>query len=89
LVGAERTRLSASLEEAMKNIDSEERAFRGGSWRGASTYCRASYRGRGTPGHRSIYLGFRVVLSPPQDRISLPSSVLPSNGFPLSSSSGQ
>jgi len=45
----------------MKNIDDEECAFRGGSWCYASTYCRASYRGRLDPSHRGYDLGFRVV----------------------------
>ena len=73
----------------MKNIDDEERAFRGGSWSRSSADCRASYRDGYSPVSRLDRLGFRVVLSPPQDRSSLPSSVLPSNGFPLSSSSDQ
>ena len=71
----------------MKNIDNEDRAYRGGSWLNASTNCRASNRSRYDPSDRDNGLGFRVVLSPPQR--PLPSSVLPSNGFPLSSSSGQ
>jgi len=45
----------------MKNIDDEDRAFRGGSWNDSSTYCRASYRFRGTPGDRDDRLGFRVI----------------------------
>ena len=71
----------------MKNTKNEDCAFRGGSWYNASTYCRASYRLWFVPSYRDDNLGFRVVLSPPQR--PLPSSVLPSNGFPLSSSSGQ
>ena len=63
----------------MKNIENEPRALRGGSWSYSSPYCRASYRGWFTPVNRLVLLGFRVVLSPPQDRVSLPSSVLPSN----------
>jgi len=73
----------------MKNIEDEYRAFRGGSWSRESAYCRASIRYGSTPDYRNGNLGFRVVLSSPQDRSSLPSSVLLSNGFPLSSSSGQ
>ena len=42
------------------------RARRGGSWDGASTNCRASYRNRDEPAYRVNYLGFRVVLSSPQ-----------------------
>jgi len=72
----------------VKNIEDEYRAIRGGSWDLSSANCRASSRW-GTPDLRNDDLGFRVVLSPPQDRSSLPSSVLPSNGFPLSSSSDQ
>jgi len=59
----------------MKNIDSEERASRGGSWyyenedrayRGGSWYydsglCRASYRDGVEPGYRNVNIGFRVV----------------------------
>jgi len=71
------------------NIDNEDRALRGGSWFFAAGFCRASLRFRCGPGGRRIHFGFRVALSSPQDRSSLPSSVLPSNGFPLSSSSGQ
>jgi len=63
----------------MKNIENEPRAIRGGSWHYSSTYCRASDRGWYAPDCRAGFLGFRVVLSPPQDRVSLPSSVLPSN----------
>jgi len=63
----------------MKNIENEPRAFRGGSWCYATRDCRASYRCGHGPGYRVIYIGFRVALSSPQDRVSLPSSVLPSN----------
>jgi len=45
----------------MKNIDDEECALRGGSWYDSSTDCRASDRGRLTPGRRGDALGFRVV----------------------------
>ena len=45
----------------MKNIDNEERALRGGSWRNVTWNCRASNRSRGTPDYRIDYLGFRVV----------------------------
>ena len=65
----------------MKNIENEPRAFRGGSWCYATRDCRASYRCGHGPGYRVIYIGFRVALSSPQDRVSLPSSVLPSNSL--------
>jgi len=71
----------------VKNIDNEHHAYRGGSWHDASANCRASFRNWNPPDNRYYNLGFRVVLSPPQDRVSLPSSVLPSNGFPPGSSS--
>ena len=71
----------------MKNIDNEHHAFRGGSWVSDARFCRASSRFRNPPVARYDSLGFRVVLSSPQDRVSLPSSVLPSNGFPPGSSS--
>ena len=45
----------------MKNIDDEDRAFRGGSWCDASSYCRASYRFRYDPSNRNYFLGFRVL----------------------------
>ena len=45
----------------MKNIDNEERAFRGGSWDCASSFCRASNRCWRPPDSRHFYLGFRVV----------------------------
>jgi len=63
----------------MKNIDDEDRAFRGGSWNYATGLCHASFRFGFVPGDRDDYLGFRVALSSPQDRSSLPSSVLPSD----------
>jgi len=63
----------------MKNIENEPRAFRGGSGRCSSIYCRAAFPNRNEPGLRCDFLGFRVALSSPQDRVSLPSSVLPSN----------
>mgnify|MGYP001309498213 CR=1 FL=1 len=45
----------------MKNIDDEDRAFRGGSWRYGSTYCRASDRYGVAPDNRYDYFGFRVL----------------------------
>ena len=36
--------------------------FRGGSWGNSARYCRVSYRGGYYPGHRSSYLGLRLVL---------------------------
>jgi len=65
----------------VKNIDNEPRALRGGSWSNDSWCCRASFRFRNTPDFRFDFLGFRVALSSPQDRVSLPSSVLPSNSL--------
>ena len=55
------------------------RAIRGGSWSHESSSCRASYRDRLTPDDRDVSLGFRVVLSPPQDFLpsSLPSFLTP------------
>jgi hypothetical protein len=61
----------------------EHRALRGGSWSLGASDCRASDRSRSTPGGRYFNLGFRVVLSPPQDRF--PSAISPSNSLPLSS----
>ena len=42
------------------------RVFRGGSWGGLASVCRAAYRDRGRPGYRNRYryLGFRVGLFP-------------------------
>jgi len=62
----------------MKNIENEDRAFRGGSWGRTSIYCRAANRISYEPGYRFVYLGFRVALSSPQR--PLPSAVLPSYG---------
>jgi formylglycine-generating enzyme required for sulfatase activity len=45
----------------VKNIEDEDRAFRGGSWDRASSWCRASNRDRFAPDDRDYYLGFRVV----------------------------
>ena len=39
------------------------RVRRGGSWHGDAWNVRSAYRGRDDPGLRSIYLGFRPVLS--------------------------
>jgi len=66
----------------VKNIEDEYRAIRGGSWDLSSANCRASSRW-GTPDLRNDDLGFRVVLSSPQDRF--PSAISPSNSLPLSS----
>ena len=40
------------------------RVFRGGSWGGSGRYCRSADRGRFTPGFRSDFVGFRLVLGP-------------------------
>ena len=40
------------------------RVLRGGSWNGNARYCRPARRDRGSPGFRSIILGFRVALAP-------------------------
>ena len=45
----------------MKNIDDEDRAFRGSSWFDSSADCRASCRFRNVPSRRDYDLGFRVV----------------------------
>jgi formylglycine-generating enzyme required for sulfatase activity len=66
-------------EESVRN---DVRALRGGSWGSDSWLCRASRRYWGPPGFRSDLLGFRVVLSSPQDAF-LPSSVSPSYRLPL------
>jgi len=66
-----------------EDVKDEERAFRGGSWCYASSVCRASFRLWSPPVFRCRSLGFRVVLSSPQDRF--PSAISPSNSLPLSS----
>ncbi len=40
------------------------RVLRGGGWNSNAWYCRVSYRGSNSPGSRSSYNGFRVVLLP-------------------------
>jgi len=40
------------------------RVFRGGSWYGDASDCRAATRFRDTPGNRDDYLGFRPALVP-------------------------
>ena len=37
------------------------RVLRGGSWGGGAGYCRSAVRGRGSPGGRIFYLGFRLL----------------------------
>lgn len=36
------------------------RVYRGGSWHNYAVHCRSGDRGRGLPGHRNDYLGFRL-----------------------------
>jgi formylglycine-generating enzyme required for sulfatase activity/serine/threonine protein kinase len=45
----------------------ESRVIRGGSWRALPVYCRSAFRSGYERGHRTIVIGFRVVLvvSPP------------------------
>jgi formylglycine-generating enzyme required for sulfatase activity len=50
----------------MGGIKSEDRVFRGGSWLNPAKFCRSSSRAFDDPSHRSNYVGFRVVLFPPQ-----------------------
>jgi formylglycine-generating enzyme required for sulfatase activity len=40
------------------------RLIRGGDWYSNASVCRSSYRGDRSPGFRSYYIGFRVVLAP-------------------------
>jgi len=42
-------------------VKNEDRAYRGGSWYDASSYCRASFRNWNPPDNRYYNLGFRVV----------------------------
>jgi formylglycine-generating enzyme required for sulfatase activity len=51
-----------SLGKKVKN-DDRQRVLRGGSWSSNPRYCRSAFRLRGSPGGRSIYLGFRAVCS--------------------------
>jgi len=39
------------------------RVSRGGSWSDGPGNCRAALRGKNDPGHRGVYVGFRVVLN--------------------------
>jgi len=59
--------------------DTKARAYRGGSWLNTAWYCRASSRYWIEPGFRNLILGFRLVLSSPQDFLqsSLPSFLTP------------
>ncbi len=43
------------------------RVLRGGSWNNHATYCRCASRDSSTPDLRNLGLGFRLVLSPPED----------------------
>jgi formylglycine-generating enzyme required for sulfatase activity len=40
------------------------RVLRGGYWDGYAQYCRSAYRGRGGPGGRNAFIGFRLVFVP-------------------------
>ena len=40
------------------------RVLRGGSWGGGAEDCRSAYRGGGSPGDRTYYVGFRLVFVP-------------------------
>jgi len=40
------------------------RVNRGGSWGSSAGYCRSAFRISGDPSYRSVYLGFRLALSP-------------------------
>ncbi len=40
------------------------RVFRGGSVRGLAGFCRPEYRDKIEPSERSVFLGFRMALSP-------------------------
>ena len=40
------------------------RVYRGGSWISPARHCRSAVRGRNNPNHRSIYIGFRIMLVP-------------------------
>ncbi|MEZ6132344.1 MAG: formylglycine-generating enzyme family protein [Planctomycetaceae bacterium] len=42
--------------------DNAYRVFRGGCWSGSAWNCRAAFRGRGWPGIRDWFVGFRVCL---------------------------
>ncbi len=46
-----------------------DRVYRGGGYFYAAAYCRPAYRSPGAPLLRSIYIGFRLALSP--SRVSL------------------
>jgi formylglycine-generating enzyme required for sulfatase activity len=44
-------------------VSGSQRVLRGGSWDGGSVYCRAAHRFWIYPGIRSVFFGFRVVVS--------------------------
>jgi eukaryotic-like serine/threonine-protein kinase len=54
---------STALDDPTGPTAGSIRMFRGGSWGNLARYCRSAYRGRGTPGSRFNYLGFRVACS--------------------------
>ena len=47
--------------------EDQHRVSRGGGWYSFGQFCRAAYRGRGTPSYRCNILGFRLVLTPSKD----------------------
>ena len=44
--------------------EASNRVHRGGSWSRSARNCRSAFRGWNVPSYRSIYLGFRLALSP-------------------------
>jgi len=55
---------NATVENPAGPETGSYRVLRGGGWRSNAWYCRSADRSSGAPGHRSDYVGFRLVFVP-------------------------
>ncbi len=56
---------SGSVTDPTGVSSASNRVYRGGSWDDDARYCRSANRSRRAPGHRSYYLGFRLMRTAP------------------------
>jgi formylglycine-generating enzyme required for sulfatase activity len=55
---------NSPAQDPLGPSNGSRRVLRGGGWNALGRYCRAAYRGRGSPSVRDYYLGFRVAAVP-------------------------